>query len=182
MPSPSKLALVSGLAVTAIIFLGGAWLASGMTPDSAQITKAQSAPEASPTTLSSPNHNIQSENPYSELEVTVVGARNSNGKIIVLVFDRAVTYDAYDYENAVGYAEIAAATASITHTFSGLSANAHAVVLFHDENEDYDLDLVDGYPVEGYGTSNAKSAYDELSFEQAVVEPGSISVKIHYLE
>lgn len=182
MPSPSKLALVSGLVMTTGIFLGGAWLASGMTPAVSQPVEAQTASEATPTPAPAADLSTQTENSYSELEVTVTGARNTNGRIIVLVFDDATAYDAYDYENAVGYAELAAGTAPMTHTFSDLSADAHAVVLFHDENENYDLDLVDGYPVEGYGTSNAKSAYDELSFQQAVVEPGAVRVEIHYLE
>ncbi|MEM7327508.1 MAG: DUF2141 domain-containing protein [Pseudomonadota bacterium] len=182
MPSPSKIALVSGLAVTAGIFFGGAWLASGMTPETSDPLKAQTALNATPTPAPDADSGAQTEISYGELEITVTGARNTNGRIIILVFDKAAAYDAYDYENAAGYAELDAQTAPMTHTFSGLSADAHAVILFHDENENYDLDLVEGYPVEGYGTSNATSAYDELSFQQAVVEPGSISVKIHYLE
>lgn len=182
MPSPTKLALVSGLAVTTGIFFGGAWLASGMTPETSELPKVQTALEAAPTPAPATNLSRQTQNPYSELEVTVTGARNTNGRIIILVFDTAAAYDAYDFENAAGYAELAAQTGPITHTFSGLSADGHAVVLFHDENENYDLDLMEGYPVEGYGTSNAKSAFDELSFQQAIVEPGIVSVKIHYLE
>ncbi|MEM9573346.1 MAG: DUF2141 domain-containing protein [Pseudomonadota bacterium] len=182
MPSPSKLALVSGLVVTASIFFGGAWLASGMTPEISAPVEAQAAREATLTPMPAADLDAPTEISYSELEVTVTGARNTNGRIIILVFDKAAAYDAYDYENAAGYAELDAQIAPMIHTFTGLSADGHAVVLFHDENENYDLDLMEGVPVEGYGTSNAKSAYDELSFPQAVVEPGSISVKIHYLE
>jgi len=182
MPSPSKLALASGLVVTASIFFGGAWLASGMTPELSGPAEAQTALEATSTPMPGADSGAQTEISNSELRLTVTGARNTNGRIVVLVFDNAAAYDTYDYENAAGYAELAAQTAPMTHTFSGLTADAHAVVLFHDENENCDLDLVEGYPVEGYGTSNATSAYDELSFQQAVVEPGSISVKIHYLD
>ena len=182
MPSPSKLALVSGLAVTGGIFFGGAWFASGMTPETSETVEAQPVPEETPTPLPDADLNAQIESPSGALEVTVTGARNANGRIIVLVFDTAAAYDAYDYERAAGYAELVAQTAPVTHTFSGLSADAHAVVLFHDENENYDLDVVEGYPAEGYGTSNADSAYEELNFQQAVVEAGSVSVKIHYLD
>ena len=182
MPSPSKLALVSGLAVTTCLFFGGAWLASGMTPETSPMTDVQTILESTPTLEPAPDLSIHSEHGSRELKVTVTGARSTNGKIIVLVFDEAAAYNAYDYENAVGYAELAASTAPITHTFSGLTADAHAVVLIHDENENYNLDLVEGYPIEGYGTSNADSAYDELSFRQAMVEPGSVSVKIRYLD
>lgn len=182
MPSPSKLALASGLVVTAGIFFGGAWLASGMTPETIPETGAQVAPEASPppaaTSISSP----QTEIPDRDLKVTINGARNANGTVIVLVFDNEAAYDAYDYEKAVAYAELAASTEPITHTFSGLTSYVNAVVLIHDENDNYDLDMVDGYPVEGYGTSKAKTAYDELSFSQAAVGLGAISVKVHYLD
>ncbi len=182
MPSPSKLALVSGLAATTCLFFGGAWLASGMTSETPAKVEAQAAAEAAQTPASAADLSAQTENSYGELEVTVTGARNTNGRIIILVFDKEATYDAYDYENAVRYAELAAVTAPVTHRFTGLSADAHAVVLIHDENENYDLDIVNGFPVEGYGTSNADNAYEELSFQKAAVEPGSVSVRIHYLE
>lgn len=184
MPSPSKLALASGLAVTAGIFFGGAWLASGMTPETIPETTEQpaAAPAPSQTAALDRSSNAQSEVRQGELDVTVTGVRNTNGKIVILAFDNAAAYDAYDYENAAGYAELPAATTPIRHTFTGLSPDQVAVVLIHDENENYHLDMVEGYPIEGYGTSNANSPYDELSFQQAAIKTGSISVKIHYLD
>ncbi len=114
------------------------------------------------------------------LRVTISGVRNANGKVLVLIFDNQPAYDAYDYDQAVGFAEIAATTEDISFTFKDLISGPYAVTLFHDENGNYDLDMQDGYPIEGYGTSGAENAYDELSFQQAAVNPGDISVQMYY--
>ena len=182
MPSPSKFALFSGLAVTTGLFLGGAWLASGMTPPTATSIEPTDAPKRSPLLAPVPSVDIQSNTQSKALKVTVSGVRNSDGKVIVLVFDSAAAYDAYDYERAVGYAELTASSRHVSHVFSDLSDGPFAVVAIHDENENYDLDLVDGYPSEGYGTSRATSPYDELSFQQAAVAAGAVELKIHYLD
>ena len=35
-------------------------------------------------------------------------------------------------------------------------------------------------PLEGYGTSGARGPYDEPSFAQAAVDPGAVTIEVHY--
>lgn len=190
MPSPSKLALFSGLATTAAIFVGGACLASGMTPtDAAEPSPSENietSPLVAPMPASAaptvPEAAPPAERMPNSLHVTLTGARNASGKIIVLVFENAAAFSAYDHEQAVGYAELDASTAPMTYSFEDLVEGPYAVAIIHDENGNYDLDMAEGYPVEGYGTSHASSPYDQLNFEQASVAPTAITVRLHYLE
>lgn len=184
MPSPTKLALVSGLVMTAGIFLGGAWIASAMPGDkaaalSAGAHTARSMPQPSPG-----GSREEARRPTlgtaSPLHLSIHGVRGPEGKVLVLVFDTPSAFDALDYTQAVGYAELPATTASLTHVFDSLIAGPYAIALFHDENGNQDFDMVDGYPAEGYGTSNASGPYDMPTFQRASVRAGHVVVDIHY--
>lgn len=115
------------------------------------------------------------------LHVEITGVRNNKGTVIVLVFDDAVAFAAYDYERAVAFAEIAAATGTVLAEFSDLGRGQYAVTLFHDENGDDDFNTDGMYPLEGYGTSGASGAYDEPTFDEASVDADRISVRMQYL-
>lgn len=211
MPSPSKTALVSGLVITAGIMFSGAWLASGMTsadgdaiaenararptmPLLAPIPGAAQDAVPTPQRISAPQSQdiaISNEAPSAgsdaaavpaALQVTINGVRNDSGKILVFVFDTKAAYDAYDYTQAVGYAELDASTEPITHTFADLTDGPYAIGLFHDENANQDFDMQGQLPTEGYGTSGASNAYDEPSFRKASVEAGPVSIQVHYLQ
>ena len=89
------------------------------------------------------------------LNVAISGVRNTAGRVLILVFDSQSAYDGYDYERAVGYAEVAPTNDTIKYAFDDLTTGPYAVTIIHDENGNYDLDLKDGYPIEGYGTTGA---------------------------
>ena len=211
MPSPSKTALVSGLLVTAGIMFSGAWLASGMTSTDAGASNSQiatspamprfapipggaqsDAPELERTSAPQvqdiqPSNTSASETAAAatantSLDVTIEGVRSNAGKVLVFVFDNKVAYDAYDYTQAVGYAELDASTAAITYQFSDLTGGPYAIGLFHDENSNQNFDMQGDYPAEGYGTSGATSAYDDPSFSKASVEAGPVTIQVHYLQ
>jgi uncharacterized protein (DUF2141 family) len=175
MPSPSKLSLVFGVVATASLMVAGAWLASQAHAEDGSLPGSENvAPQ--------PN-DIAAAAPVSgPLVVTVEGVRNESGKIIIVVFQDEVSYSTYDYEAAAGYAEIAATTEPLIHTFSELNDGPYAVVLFHDENNDNQLNMSGQYPVEGYGTSGANGPYDEPNFEQASFPAGDVVIEAYYLE
>lgn len=211
MPSPSKTALVSGLLVTAGIMFSGAWLASGMTSTDADASTDQAAASPTMPLLAPIPGGTQSETPEPQrtaapqvqdippsnttvsetagsapadtsLDVTIEGVRSNAGKVLVFVFDNKAAYDAYDYTQAVGYAELDASTGPITYRFPDLTSGPYAIGLFHDENSNQNFDMQGEYPAEGYGTSRATSAYDDPSFSKASVEAGPVTIQVHYLQ
>ena len=118
------------------------------------------------------------------LDVVVAGIRNDKGKVIVAVFNSANAYEAYDYDRSIAYAEFEAARATrgaIRMSFPNLKSGPYAISLFHDENSNYDLDMQDDYPLEGYGASGARNALHEPTFEEAAVEPGRVIIQMYYL-
>ncbi|WP_127115890.1 DUF2141 domain-containing protein [Shimia sediminis] len=114
------------------------------------------------------------------LSLSVEGLRNGKGKIVAIVFDDARAYDAFDYMNAVDYAEIPARKGRVTHHFKGLTKGPYAVILFHDENNDDDLNYTATALLEGLGASGAPGPADEPSFQEASVWPGPVAVRGHY--
>lgn len=116
------------------------------------------------------------------LSVRITDIRSDFGSVIVMVFPDAQSYKAFDYSKAVGYAELKASAGTLTTAFPELNDGPYVVSLFHDENGDQQFNMSGDYPIEGYGTSNATSQYDELSFKKASVMAGSVAIKVHYLE
>lgn len=115
------------------------------------------------------------------LRVAVNGVRNNKGSIIVMVFDNVAAYEEYDYNRAVGFTQIDAKKGTVNVTFDNLNSGPYAIVILHDENQDSELNMKNGIPQEGYGSSGAKTAYDEPSFEQASVNSGKVIIKMFYL-
>lgn len=149
----------AGITMSLGLFVLGAWLAS---------TLAYSTPVDASST--------------SQLAIEIQGTRNNTGRVIVMVFNNAKAYRNFDYEEAVAYREVNAVNSILRLKFSNLSPGPHAVVLFHDENEDYEFNMKGDWPLEGYGTSNATDAYDEPSFQKASVASGKVAITMHYLE
>lgn len=118
---------------------------------------------------------------FSEgIQLTIEGVRNNAGNVLVLVFDNAKDYEALNYWNAVGYAEISAQTGIVRHNFSALNEGPYAVFLFHDENGDEDLNTRGNHLLEGVGGSGAPNREDDPNFSQASVLPGKVTVGVHY--
>ena len=120
------------------------------------------------------------------LEIVVTGIRNDKGRIIVAVFDktRKGAFEEYDYDRAIEYGEFDANKAvrgAVRLPFPRLRSGPYAVSLFHDENKDYDFNMDGDWPLEGYGTSGAKNAYHEPTFDEASIEGGRVTVQMYYL-
>jgi len=203
---PIKSATV-GVLVTAALFATGAWLASGFTApgsetatqdsaytsdqvveyrdvsDTATVKPAAQAlaqPDAAPVPGPAPAPEPVSQ--HVSLDVQIHGARSNAGSVVVMVFDNAQAFNNYDYNQAVGYKEVPASTRPLVATFPHLRSGPYAVTVFHDENEDLEFNISGQYPLEGYGTSNAKNYTQTLSFEQALVDAGAVSIELFYID
>ncbi|MES0881352.1 DUF2141 domain-containing protein [Roseibium sp. SCP14] len=158
---PTMRQRITALCVSAGIIIGGAWMASQVPVVEAEEAKAGTMPG---------------------LEVTVDGVRNGNGQVIVLIMDNRDAFKAYDYEAAVGYHEIPASTGAIQAFFPDLNSGPYAVVAFHDENGNRDLDMNGQVPSEGYTVSGARDAYDEPPFKRAASSDQKQTVRLFYLK
>lgn len=158
---PTMRQRITALCVSAGIIVGGAWMASHVPAVEAEEAKAEKS---------------------QGLEVTVDGIRNGNGQVVVLVMDSRDAFKAYDYDAAVGYQEIPASTGSVQAYFPDLNSGPYAVIAFHDENGNQDLDMNGQIPSEGYTVSGAKDAYDEPPFKRAASSDPKQSVRLFYLK
>lgn len=78
------------------------------------------------------------------------------------------------------YYEFDAVESGVRLDFDTLTDGPYAIALWHDENGDGQLDMTQGYPLEGYGTSGARDAYDEVPWSRAATEPGLVTVRMYY--
>ena len=160
----STLPLVPALAVSAALFVGGAWLAS----------------EVGALALVSPSETAAADGSGGGLTVIVEGLRSDAGSLVVLVFDDAEAFAATDTERLVGYLELPAGLGPILARFTDLVAGPYAVTLWHDEDSDGDFDTEGDWPLEGYGWSGSAGPETIPSFAEAAVEPGEIAIRIFY--
>lgn len=114
------------------------------------------------------------------LTLTIEGVRNAKGSVIVMVFDKAGAYNSLDWSGAVDLADIPARPGRLTHRFADLKAGPYAVLLFHDENGDRDLNFSGDRLLEGIGASGVTAANAYPAFADAAVPPGSVTVRLHY--
>ncbi|WP_170426038.1 DUF2141 domain-containing protein [Ruegeria arenilitoris] len=114
------------------------------------------------------------------LKVSVDGIRNAKGNIVILVFDDARAFDSLDVWSAIDYAQIPSKKGSVSHKFADLDEGPYAVLLFHDENNDEELNMTTTELLEGVGSSGAPNAQDLPDFKAASVWPGNVNVRIHY--
>ena len=70
---------------------------------------------------------------------------------------------------------------NLERCFHGLPAGRYAVRAFHDEDGDGDLGMDQGYPLEGYATSNASGRFDDPDFDEAVVTEADVALRLYYL-
>lgn len=178
-----------GLALSLGICVIGAWSAATVTATAmASATVSAAAPATGPVTAqqnpidTATLSEAVSETESSGLQISIAGVRNASGRVLIMVFDDAISYSSYDYEGAVAYQELPAQKGELRVNFPSLSRGAYAVSVVHDENGDYELNTVQEYPVEGYGTSNARSPYEELSFRQAAISSAEVSIRMMYLD
>ena len=117
----------------------------------------------------------------SGLHLRIEGIANNLGRIVVLVFDNARAYADYDSTQAVGYAVIKASKGSLDKNFPELTEGPYAIFLFHDENNDFELNSKRGFPMEAYGYSGASDRTTVPSFDRAAIASDEATVELVYL-
>ena len=159
MPSNSQ--RLFGAIASICITTGGAWLAS----------QAYSTPSGA------------AKMSYtSGVTVTFEGVRNSTGNVVVMVFSDRDSYKTYDVNQAVGYLETPARSGAVTVHFPDLKTGPYAIAAFHDEDGNQDLNMFDGWPLEGFATSGATDIYDTPTFRRATIHGASLTAKMYYAE
>lgn len=107
----------------------------------------------------------------SDLTVTVEGIAKPQGAIMLGLFDEAT----YDGDGAVDGASLEVAGTSVSVTFEGLEPGEYAVRLYHDVNDDGEMNTNPfGMPTEPYAFSNdAKGRFGPAKWEDAKFSVGS---------
>ncbi|MCR9077516.1 MAG: DUF2141 domain-containing protein [Hyphomonadaceae bacterium] len=101
----------------------------------------------------------------SDLTVTVEGIAKQQGSIMLGLFDEA----SYEGDGAVDGANLTVEGDSVTVTFEGLEPGEYAVRLYHDVNDDGEMNTNPfGMPTEPYAFSNdAKGRFGPAKWDDA---------------
>ena len=101
----------------------------------------------------------------ADLTVTVEGIAQTQGTIMLGLFDEA----SYDGDGAVNGAGLKVESDSVTVTFEGLEPGEYAVRLFHDLNDDGEMNTNPfGIPTEPFAFSNdARGRFGPAKWEDA---------------
>lgn len=130
---------------------------------------------------------LTAQSQKASLTVRVIGARNSQGRIALALFQSDAGFPA-DSAKAVRVEqmEIDAHTRSATFLLDAVPFGVYALSVFHDENMNGKLDKnFVGAPKEGYGASNnprkrmGPPPFDEAKFSLHQLEQ-SIEIKLMY--
>ena len=107
-----------------------------------------------------------------ELEITVDGINSDAGKVMVALHAEAGATVFPDVKGAIAAQWVRAAPGAHRFVFANLPPGRFAVAVFHDENDNDELDAnFLGVPTEGYGFSrNARGTFGPPSFSEAAVE------------
>jgi len=181
---------ISAIAATGVFLLGGGWLASLASPISAVVapygnselrasTETPKSGAQAPAILAKAEHQPSLQR---SMTVRISGVRSDSGSIYVFLYDNEEAFTRYDIERAVDFRKINASSRTMVLKFRDLEQSAYAVSVFHDENDNEEFDLSAGYPLEGYATSGARSAYHEPTFEEASTRAEAVSLSMHYLD
>lgn len=175
---PTNTQRLLGVITTAGLLIGGGWMASQASH--ARPTTSANTPTGPDAAESSAPRILDSSIEADTIVVTLEGLRSDSGLVHVGLFNEASAFRDFDVDRAVDFVSVPAGQAAIT--FRELQGGPYAISVHHDENANAEFDMISGYPVEGYGTSNAATAMDDLTFEEASVPGGPIAVSMFYLD
>jgi uncharacterized protein (DUF2141 family) len=110
------------------------------------------------------NHSIA-----ADLNVTVESIRSGKGQVKLMLFDREQGFRKEDQARQV--LALPSVTGAVVGLFQDLPPGRYAVIAYHDENANGQLDLRFGmFPKEGYGLSNDYSPAGPPKFKAASIE------------
>ena len=103
------------------------------------------------------------------LDITVKGVRDDQGMVRAGIYNSAETFPKEG--KAMARTATPAKAGSVALQFTDLPPGKYAVILYHDENNDGQMDKRFGMiPIEGYGLSNNIKASGKPSFDQCAFE------------
>ena len=107
-----------------------------------------------------------------DLVVTIENIRNSDGKLLGAVWNKAEGFT--KNEAAIAQAAIPATKGVAKMVFPNLKPGKYAFSIFHDEDEDGELNFnLLGMPTEAYGFSkNARGAFGPPKFDRSTIDVG----------
>lgn len=101
------------------------------------------------------------------ITVTVNNITNNNGKVIFGLHNE----DTFMKAEALQSAESLIENGEVKVTFNGIKPGTYAIMVLHDENENYRMDFHDnGMPKENYAMSNNPLSYGPPQFLDAKFE------------
>lgn len=118
------------------------------------------------------------------MTVRLNGIEHDGGTVRVALFSDPKTFRKAD--QAFAAQEVKASAGTVTVVFDEVPAGQYAVMAYHDENGNGQLDLRFGMiPIEGYGLSNnpkvmGPPAFKDSQFEVSRDQPSSIDIDIRY--
>lgn len=118
------------------------------------------------------------------MTVRLNGVEHDRGTVRVALFSDPKTFRKAD--QAYAGKEVPASAGTVTVEFDEVPAGQYAVMAYHDENGNGELDLRFGMmPIEGYGLSNNPKVMGPPSFKDSQFEvpgdkPSEIDIDIRY--
>ncbi len=117
----------------------------------------------------------------TEVEFEVQGVARAKGKIVIVLFDNAVAFGSMGGTDAVGFAEVPAEKGTVRTTLQAIGDPPYAAFVYHDQNDDRQLNIDRGVPTEGYGYSGSVDPYRPPRYEQAAIIEHRGSVRLTYI-
>lgn len=122
----------------------------------------------------------------ASLLIEVTNIQGAEGRIVMALYDNPKSYSDLDEDAAYAAIAIRPNGDKLHVRIDTLAPGDYAVVLFYDVNNNGQFDFKGETPLEGYGISGAKHAFDEPNFKNAkvAVRPGNqtVVVKMHYFQ
>jgi uncharacterized protein (DUF2141 family) len=113
----------------------------------------------------------------ADLEVEVTGVRSAEGRVKLMLFERAEGFRKEDKSREV--LALPATVGTVRGVFSALPPGRYAIVSYHDEDSDGKLKLRFGmFPREGYGLSTNPSVSGPPAFNDAAFDVPDAGAKL----
>lgn len=118
------------------------------------------------------------------ITVRLDGIGHDEGTVRIALFSDPKTFRKADMAFASG--EVPAKTGTVTMVFDEVPAGQYAIMVYHDENGNGELDRRFGMiPTEGYGLSNnpkimGPPKFEDSQFEVSGDQPSEIDIEIRY--
>jgi uncharacterized protein (DUF2141 family) len=118
-----------------------------------------------------------------DLTVKVDHVKNDRGAVLAALYDSEASFMKQPLARATF--KVKAANGEVSYVFHDLPAGKYALAVFHDENDNGQLDKnFVGIPKEGYGFSNSNASARPPGFSQAAFEfdgqAQSITITLRY--